>query len=456
MAMLSWSAIVINWNGGHDLPACLTALMAQSWPASQIVVVDNASGDDSLMVLQGWPTVDRLVQARNLGFAGGANVGIRATTSELICTLNPDVTLQPDWAATICAAFAADERLGAGGGKLLYPDGVTIQHAGGRIEPTTLTSPHIGRGERDTGQYDRVTEVDFLTGGALMLRRSALEQVGGFDEGYYPAYYEDVDLCARLRAAGWSVRYLPLAVGQHRESTSVDRRGADYYRMIHGGRLRFAAKYLPLAELVQHFLPREAGRLTADLHHLSGTLVEEQAGLTSFPEALWRATSTGADPEQPRPIGVPTPSRRDWRSLLAPLAEVRQRWLIEERPFTSSAPLIGPLIVWLRTQVNNAGPRWHVRQLLAQQVEFNGAVTRALSETATTAQSAALSAEASSALLASRLAAVVAQQAELIARLRTLEQRLAALEAGRVRPAAGSGQASPQPAPDQHEDDQQQ
>jgi GT2 family glycosyltransferase len=446
-----WAAVVINWNGAADLPACLAALADQAWPPSEVLVVDNASTDASLAVLR--RLAERgdcrvLASPTNLGFAGGANAGIRATGGELVATLNPDVTLRPDWSRHLRDAFAADARLGAAGGKLLYPDGVTIQHAGGRLERPLLMGVHIGRGEPDRGQHDAPADAEFLTGGALMLRRAALAAVGLFDEGFFPAYYEDVDLCLRLRQAGWAVRYVPAATGLHRESASVDSAGAAYYRMIHAARLRFAAKHLPLRELVGRFLPAEAARLSAALQHATGALAADQTGRSVFPAALraGRPGASGPGPAGPAGQGAaaaPAPAApaapasdpagalpAGERRLLDQLAEVGRRWLVEERPFRSSVPLLGPLIVWLRGRLIDTGPRWHTRQILAQQVEFNAAVYRALGSASAEALAARLAGEATAALLVEQLEALSARQTELMARLAELERRLAALDAG--------------------------
>lgn len=446
---LDWAAVVINWNGAADLAACLAALHAQTCPPAELVVVDNASTDESLTLLRGLGSARVIASPENLGFAGGANAGIRATQAALIATLNPDVSLSPDWAATLLPAFAGDPRLAAAGGKLLYPGGDVIQHAGGAIEHPLLVAANIGRGERDNGQYDAAADVDFITGGALLLRRSALDVVGAFDESFYPAYYEDVDLCGRLRAAGWRVRYLPDARGIHRESASVDGRSAAYYRMIHTGRLRFATKVLPPRELVARFLPAEAARIARALQHLGGPYVADESGLTALSASLAgpmpAPRAHGAAVDSSEPLSGPPPAaeeraadRRadqfsaDPRSLIAQLADVGRRWLVEERPFTSTTPLLAPLIVWLRTAVTNAGPRWHVRQILAQQVEFNAAVYRSLSAIAAEAQAARLGGPAAAAALAAQIEALAEQQATLLARLEALDARVSRLAHGRT------------------------
>lgn len=452
-----WAAVVINWNGAADLAACLAALHAQTCPPTELVVVDNASTDESLTLLRGLGNARVIASPENLGFAGGANAGIRATQAALIATLNPDVSLSPDWAATLLPAFAGDPRLAAAGGKLLYPGGDVIQHAGGIIEHPLLVAANIGRGERDNGQYDVAADVDFITGGALLLRRSALDVTGAFDESFYPAYYEDVDLCVRLRAAGWHVRYIPGARGIHHESASIDGRSAAYYRMIHTGRLRFATKVLPPRELVARFLPAEAARIARSLQHLGGPHVADESGLTALLATLADPTPAppayGAAMNSPEPLPGPRPRPEervdhsgpdqfsaDPRSLVEQLADVGHRWLVEERSFTSTIPLLAPLIVWLRTTITNAGPRWHVRQILAQQVEFNAAVYRSLSAVTAEVQAARLGGQAAAAALAARIEALAEQQAGLIARLEALDARVSRLAHGRT---AEQEQATP-------------
>jgi GT2 family glycosyltransferase len=448
----TWSAVVVNWNGGHDLAACLTALAAQDWPPADVIVVDNASTDDSLAVLRAFPWVRVVASERNLGFAGGANTGINAGSSQLVATLNPDVTPRPGWARALTTAFAAMPDLGAAGGKLLYPDQRTIQHAGGQLADSTLIASHRGRGEPDDGQYETAAEVDFLTGGALMLRRAALDRVGLFDEAFYPAYYEDVDLCVRLRDAGWKVIYLPAAVGLHGESGSMDTASLAYYQMIHEGRLRFAAKHLPLAEFVGQYLPADARRIATEIQHLAGPAASARAGrdaaLTLSSEAVQRASgrrSITSEGDRPRAHGAEDAMTRstDPRPLLDQIADVGRRWLVEERPFTSSAPLLAPVIVWLRTRLNNAGPRWHVRQILAQQVEFNAAVARALAGVTREAQAATIGLPVTTSLLAEHIEALTAQQSAILARLERLEARLADLASHNEDSAGGTDPPRP-------------
>ncbi len=154
----------------------------------------------------------------NLGFGGGCALGVAHTAAAGLAFVNPDVALAPDWLAVIAAALA-DPTVGVVGSRLLFPDG-RVQHAGGVIRwPLALTDHHgYGAASDDGAANDGPTApIDYVTGAALGLRRSVWEAVGGFDPAFYPAYFEEVDLCLRVAAAGLAVRYEPRATGTHLE-----------------------------------------------------------------------------------------------------------------------------------------------------------------------------------------------------------------------------------------------
>jgi GT2 family glycosyltransferase len=259
-----WSAVIVNFNSAVLLDGCLTALYSGDLPPAEVVVVDNASTDDSLAELAAWPQVTLEPCPHNLGFAGGANRGIAMTETPLVLVLNPDVEVDSGFGRAVEAVFASQPRLGAVGAKLRYPNGQTIQHAGGIVHRPLLTTSHRGYGEVDQGQWDAPADVDFVTGGVLALRRSAFDQVGAFDESFWPAYYEDVDLCWRLRGVGWQVRYEPTLSATHIESVGLGR-SLDYFRAFHRSRLRFALKHLTARDWREAFVPAEVDRLRGEL-----------------------------------------------------------------------------------------------------------------------------------------------------------------------------------------------
>ncbi|HRO91130.1 MAG TPA: glycosyltransferase, partial [Promineifilum sp.] len=148
------SVVILNWNGRAWLEACLVALAAQEPPPDRVVLVDNGSGDDSVaFTRERFPWVTIRENGGNLGFAAGNNAALRDDTAEIVVLLNPDVVLAPGTLAALAEALAADPRIGIAGAKLWYPDGETIQHAGGFITHPQALPGHYGIGAVDAGDY---------------------------------------------------------------------------------------------------------------------------------------------------------------------------------------------------------------------------------------------------------------------------------------------------------------
>ena len=251
------SVIVINWNGAAFLEACLQALLSQVMPEDQVIVVDNNSADFSVELIRSrFPRVNLICNARNLGYAGGANAGLRAARGDVLILLNPDVVVHAGWLVAL-KDVCSDERVGVAGCKLLYPGGDVIQHAGGIINFPLATADHYGYRQRDEGQWDYVRDVDYVTGAALALHRDKLETVGFFDQGFYPAYYEEVDFCFRARKAGYVVRYVPHAVATHHEHAVVGEESDLYLRCFHRNRLRFVLKHRGSRYFLDKLVPAE-------------------------------------------------------------------------------------------------------------------------------------------------------------------------------------------------------
>ncbi len=256
------SVIVLSWNGMEYLADCLDAVLAQEYPDFEVIVVDNGSSDGSAdFVERQYPSVRLIRNERNLGFAAGNNIGLLAATGDVLVLLNQDTVVEPGWLETLVTALE-DPTIGMVGCKLLYPDG-TIQHAGGRIVDSRGSSRHIGRGEPDTGQYDTMEEVEFVTGAALAVSRDTFARVGPLDEGFAPAYYEDTDWSYRVRKAGLRVVYCPTAVATHFESPSLEMGAYSHHVFFHYGRLRFLLKHQTLDWLWDQFAPAEASGIRA-------------------------------------------------------------------------------------------------------------------------------------------------------------------------------------------------
>jgi GT2 family glycosyltransferase len=249
--------IILSWNGAGFLERCLSSLLSQTYTRSRLLVVDNASTDDSVaMVRHRFPQVEVLQNQSNLGFAAGVNVGLAQCTGDVAVLLNQDTQLREDCLESLVHAMEADSAVGITGCKLLYADGSTLQHAGGVLSYPLAIGAHRGRGELDRGHYDRKPDVDFVTGAALAVRSDVLQEIGLLDEGFF-FYYEDADLCLRAREAGYRVIYAPAAVGIHHEGTAVRKLGGDQYSLLHRSRLTFVLKHYSVDQLLGDFVPAE-------------------------------------------------------------------------------------------------------------------------------------------------------------------------------------------------------
>jgi N-acetylglucosaminyl-diphospho-decaprenol L-rhamnosyltransferase len=244
----------VTYESGPLLTTCVRSLAADtSGGEPEIVVVDNGSRDGSVAALRAeCPDVTVITPGRNVGYAGAANAGIAATSSPIVAVCNADLQVVPGAAAAMLARLDAEPDLGAVGPRVLDPDGSRYPSA--RRVPSLGDA--VGHGllggvrpdNRFTRRYreldedaDRARDVDWVSGAAIWLRRHALDAVGGWDDRYF-MYVEDVDLCWRLRGAGWRVAYEPSGRVVHLQGASTARHP---YRMIvahHRSLLRFAAK----------------------------------------------------------------------------------------------------------------------------------------------------------------------------------------------------------------------
>ena len=216
------TVVVVTYDGAALLPSCLDALARQSSRRTwETWVVDNASRDATASLLRrDYPELRVISSDRNRGFAGGNNLALREVRTPYVVLLNNDAVVQPGWLDALLDVLAApgNERVAAVTGKVLLADGATINSAGGVVD-TRGYGADRGFLEPDEGQYDEPAEVFTASGTAVALRTAALADVGHFDEDFF-LYYEDVDLCWRLRSRGWSVRYQPTAVVHHEHSAS--------------------------------------------------------------------------------------------------------------------------------------------------------------------------------------------------------------------------------------------
>jgi GT2 family glycosyltransferase len=237
------SGVVVHWHNED-----LLAELAAAWPRDprfELVVVDNGSGAGELRLPEGTLLVS---PGRNLGFAGGANAGIAAARAPLLLILNPDALPELGALDELLRGFEVHGEAAGLAPRLAGPDGAP-QFA---WQLRDLPSPWSCLGQvlllpgRPTHRVEPPpgTPVAQPAAAALALRRSALAEVDGFDAGFYPAWFEDVDLAKRLQAAGQVLRYWPAARFRHRLGSSVPRLGYGTFLWVYYRNLtRYLAKH---------------------------------------------------------------------------------------------------------------------------------------------------------------------------------------------------------------------
>lgn len=249
MARPALSVIIVNYNAGDELTAALQSVRDTAPGTWEAIVVDNASVDGSADLVAAFAPQARVVRnAANVGFGRGMNQGIADARADLVLLLNPDCRLEPGAIALLAGVLAREDGCAIVGPRILDPDGAVQGSARG--DPDMLTGlfgrtsalrrllPGAAVARRNVVTEDAIasgqpsTVVDWLSGACMLARRDALVRVGGFDEQYF-LYWEDADLCRRLRAAGMHVRYVPGAVAMHRVGHSSRTAKAGSLRAFH-------------------------------------------------------------------------------------------------------------------------------------------------------------------------------------------------------------------------------
>lgn len=227
--MARLSVIIPNWNGAHFLPTCLDALRRQTHPAAEVIVVDNASSDESRELLaRDYPEVRLLPLDENRGFAGAVNAGIRAAEGEIIVLLNNDTEADPQWLAELDRALAEHPDAGSAASKIRLFEPRDTFHSAGDSYRTDGLPVNRGVWQKDVGQFDREEYIFGGCGGAVAYRREMLEQIGLFDELFF-FNCEDVDLAWRAQLAGWRCIYVPTALVYHCLSATGGGVTSSYY-----------------------------------------------------------------------------------------------------------------------------------------------------------------------------------------------------------------------------------
>jgi GT2 family glycosyltransferase len=211
--------IMVNFNGKADLASCLPSLFKTDYPNFDTIIVDNASTDGSLEMLQEICKHERKLKiirsTKNIGFASANNLALKYVKGDFIVLLNCDSTVSPNWLKELVAIMANDEAVGICQSKLLSLfNQKIIDSVGDMVHPSGMSVPR-GMGEEDMGKYDNEREIFSARGAAMIIRRSLIAEIGFFDPDYFMSY-EDIDLSWRARLAGYEVKLAPESVVYHR------------------------------------------------------------------------------------------------------------------------------------------------------------------------------------------------------------------------------------------------
>lgn len=364
----SVAIVVVAYHHQEHLPAALASIMAQRYAgALPLVVVDNGDGECAALTRRIMPSATVLEPGRNLGFAGGCNLGVTRTDADIVLLVNPDVELAPDFVGAMVEALQ-DSTVGIVGARLLNPDRATLQHAGGELLLPLGLSRHRGYMHPDGAPYDVPADVDYVTGAALGARRTTWNALGGFDESFHPAYFEEVDLCWRARDRGLRVRYVPAACGMHHESAGLGKRSVAFYRLYHLNRLRLLFKHRDDAWLVAAWLP-------AELRHLRTTADDNEIAGLCWAYGQWQGYflagggTGGPEPTDWQDIANEPPTPAD-SELAWTLEQVRRKHEVVPQPFRSRVPLVARLRQWW----NQVATEGYIRPLLQQQNDLNASL----------------------------------------------------------------------------------
>jgi GT2 family glycosyltransferase len=285
------SVAIVTFNSARYIRQCLGFVLEQDYRPLEVVVVDNASADQTLDILRAFE--NRLRMFRNLdnkGFAGGQNQAIGLCRGDWVLTLNPDVRLQPDFISRLVAAGESEDSVGTVCGKLLsmgedfqIPERAIIDSTGIFFTPNLR---HFDRGskEPDEGRYNTAEYVFGATGAAALYRRRMIDDVsiGGefFDLDFF-AYREDADLAWRAQLLGWKCLYVPEAVGYHvRQVLPANRRSVSAAINMHSVKNRFLMRIKNLSG--RQYLRNLLAITGRDLLVLAGCLVREHSSLQAF------------------------------------------------------------------------------------------------------------------------------------------------------------------------------
>ncbi|MEH0155775.1 glycosyltransferase family 2 protein [Limibacter armeniacum] len=286
------SIITVNYRQAAETLKMLKTIADSGYPNLEVIVVDNgALSDKTVAYREAYPDARVIVCKRNLGFAGGNNLGIKAASGKYLYFLNNDTALTSSSIMPLVEEFEKDESLGAASPKIRYyytPE--IIQYAGfSPIHPYTGRNKAIGKNQKDNKEYDCIMPTYSTHGAAMMVSREVIEKVGMMHEGFF-LYYEELDWCAAIRRAGFEIRYIGDALVYHKESASTGKQSPLKSYYMTRNRILFMKRNFALPQFILFYtyftftvLPKELLKNT-----VKARFNNLKAVVNGFLDGLWR------------------------------------------------------------------------------------------------------------------------------------------------------------------------
>ncbi len=262
------SIIVLNWNGEKCIQLCLNSLFEQTYPNYEVIVVDNASTDDSPEIVRREFSRARLiVNGSNLGFAAGNNVGIRAANGDLIAMFNNDAIADKDWLAEMVKALTSSHQVGVVGSLVYYYEPKDrIWSAGARLDALTGLMWQVPQDESPEKVNSVKDDIDLVANCASLIKKETFDKVGLLDEDYF-FLVEDLDWCVTAKRVGYECKTVTSAIIYHMVGQVT--KDIPLFRVYHHfrGIFHFSIKHLPFYLLLsvlfsQLFVTTIVGTLT--------------------------------------------------------------------------------------------------------------------------------------------------------------------------------------------------
>ena len=235
--------ITVNYNQASVTCDLLNSLSKISYKNVEIIVVDNGSMEDFSIIKSKYPGINLISSEKNLGFAGGNNLGLNQAKGKYILFINNDVEVKPNFLEPLLEKIVICENIAGVSPKIKYfSPGNIIQYAGSNpVNPFTLRNKHIGTGKLDNGQFNKTKITSYLHGACMLVKKSTIDIIGKMDEQFF-LYYEEQDWSERMNRFGFKIFYVPKSEVFHKESISTGKNSALKTYYLSRNRILFARK----------------------------------------------------------------------------------------------------------------------------------------------------------------------------------------------------------------------